>query len=56
MEYFTKQTCKKCGETMEIDAMDFLMNLDKIDSVCICDKCKELEKIKKEETENEIND
>jgi len=42
MEFYTKQYCQKCGETIKIDALDFLMNLDNPD-ICICNKCKELE-------------
>ena len=44
MEYYTKQYCNICKETMEIDAGDFLMNLDNLDDICVCDKCKELKK------------
>ncbi len=49
MEYSTRQNCRICGETMEIDALSFLMNLDD-DNIRVCDKCKKLGKtIKKEE-------
>lgn len=44
MECYTKQYCKICKETIKIDALFFLMNLDNIDKVCICDKCKKLKK------------
>jgi len=46
MEYYTKQYCIVCGKTIKIDALDFLMNLDK---PVVCEKCK---KIKKEEKNN----
>jgi ribosome-binding protein aMBF1 (putative translation factor) len=38
---YTTQYCKICGETMEIDALEFLMNLDD-ENVRVCDKCRKL--------------
>ena len=38
--WHTKQYCKACGKTIKIDALNFLMNLDK---PVICDKCKKKE-------------
>ena len=44
MDYYTKQYCNICKKEVKIDALDFLMNLDKLDKMCICDKCKEIKK------------
>ena len=41
MDYYTKQYCSICKETIKIDALDFLMNLDK---PVVCEKCKKLKK------------
>ena len=38
-EYYTKQYCSICKETVKIDAFSFLMNLDK---PVVCDKCKKI--------------
>ena len=35
---FTVQTCTKCGQDVEIEALDFLLNLDR---PIVCDKCKQ---------------
>ena len=48
MDFYTKQNCKICKETIKIDAGEFLMNLDNLDKICVCDKCKELENKNKE--------
>lgn len=40
MECYTKQYCPKCGKTIKIDALYFLMSLENIEKVCICDECK----------------
>ena len=39
--WHTKQNCRVCGKTIKIEALDFLMNLDK---PVICDKCKKLKR------------
>ena len=36
-DYYTKQYCEICKEEVKIDALDFLMNLDK---PVVCEKCK----------------
>jgi len=57
MGHYTKQHCKICGKTMEIDAGNFLMNLNDLDRICVCDKCKKLKKnIKKGELKNGTDD
>lgn len=40
-DWYTKQYCQVCGKTIKIEALDFLMNLDK---PVICDKCKKLKR------------
>ena len=52
MECYTKQYCPKCGKTTKIDALYFLMNLDNIEKVCTCDKCKKTVNSRKGEGEN----
>ena len=37
MVYYTIQKCKNCGEKIEIEALNFLLNLDK---KVICQKCR----------------
>lgn len=36
-DFYTKQYCKICKKEVKIDALDFLMNLDK---PVVCEKCK----------------
>lgn len=54
MECYTKQYCKVCGKTVKIDALYFLMSLENIDKVCICDECKKTVTAGKEKNNNGI--
>jgi len=44
MECYTKQYCSVCKKTIKIDALYFLMNLDNLKKIVVCDECKKLKK------------